>query len=139
MRKLWIFMGFLFLIILGLAIGCAVSYDFRDWVVGGFLSLTGATGQYVLNWWSGVAANPFYQQWHMLIWFAGGVVGTVIFAKILWPRRPGVMKKVPALGTKSVAIREEPRDIVLSESATPTKTKPEEPAKKEVAEPEPAT
>ena len=52
--------------------------------------------------------------------------------KFLWDRRPHIGAVKTALGVKSTAIREEPRDIIITESASPVKTKVEE-EKKEVA------
>jgi len=80
-------MGILFVIVLIIAIGCAVSDAFKVWFVGGMIYIFGQGAITVGDAWANVTANPVYQQWHMLIWFIGGVVGTVIFTKILWPRR----------------------------------------------------
>lgn len=97
MRKFWIFLLVIFLIVFGLAVGCAVSDSFKLWFTDFLLGVSGKTGQAIATWWVGVVANPIYQQWHMLIWFAGGVIGTVIFAKVLWPRAPAVLHKKEAL------------------------------------------
>lgn len=89
MRKVWIFMGILFIIIFGVALGCALSPDiFRPWLVASMASIFGTAAITVNDTWTNISADPVYQQWHMLIWFAGGIIGTIIFTKILWPRRP---------------------------------------------------
>jgi len=94
MRKFWIFMGILFAIVFGIAIGCAVSDPFKVWFSDSMIYVFGTTALTVGGWWTAISANPVYQQWHMLIWFAGGIIGTVIFTKILWPRRPWQTKQV---------------------------------------------
>lgn len=93
MSKFWIFMGILFTIVLLVAVGCAVSDPFKLWFVDGTIFLFGGAAITVIDVWTGISANPIYQQWHMLIWFIGGIVGTVIFTKILWPRRSRLQQK----------------------------------------------
>ena len=44
----------------------------------------------IANAWTGIAANPTYQAWHMLIWFAGGIV-FLFAAQRLISKRPAWM------------------------------------------------
>ena len=88
MRKFWIFMAILFVIVLIIAVGCAVSDSFKTTFGSTMIGMFGTVAVTVGDWWTSINANPVYQQWHMLIWFIGGIIGTVIFTKLLWPRRP---------------------------------------------------
>lgn len=42
--------------------------------------------------WSGVSANPIYQQYHMVLWLVAG--GILVYAvPKLWKKRPAIMRK----------------------------------------------
>jgi len=99
-RKFWIFMLVIFFIVLGFAVACAASDNFKIWFSGTVLGVSGQIGQTIAGWWTSISATPLYQQWHMLIWFAGGVIGTVIVIKA-WSRRPHILPKTKAATSTS--------------------------------------
>jgi hypothetical protein len=86
MRKFWIFMGILFLIVFGITMGCAVSEPFKIWFSGGIIYVFGEAGKIATDQWTGIMATPWYLQWHPLIWVGATIIGAVIFVKALWPR-----------------------------------------------------
>jgi len=86
MRKFWVFMGIMFAIVLTIALLCAWSDEIKAWFAEAAIYIFGGIAVTVGGWAAEISANPVYQQWHMLIWFIGGIIGTVIFTKILWPR-----------------------------------------------------
>jgi predicted lipid-binding transport protein (Tim44 family) len=66
------------------------------------------------------------------VWIIGGVMWLVI-KKYAWDKRPQILKKVSISSGTATVVREEPRDVIMTETASPTKTKPEELKKEEVA------
>lgn len=94
MRKFYLFLGILFVIVFGIAIGCAVSDPFKGWFVNSIVYVFGESGKTFTNMWSGVMATPFYLTWHPLIWIGATIIGVVIFVKALWPRLHGETKQV---------------------------------------------
>jgi len=136
MRKFWIFMAILFAIVFGIAIACAVSDAFKVWFGASMFTIFGQTVVTIGDWWTNISLHPLYQQWHMLIWFAGGVIGTVIFAKILWPRRPKLFqpKAVAPQDYQHVMepslpqsiVEPVPQNIAKPKPAVPVETKQEE-------------
>jgi hypothetical protein len=68
-----------------------------------------------------IAANSWYQLLHPIMWMiAGGLVVTFVW-KALKPHLPASIVK-PA----KVLAREEPRDVIITESPSPTRTVKEE-------------
>jgi len=112
MRKFWIFMGILFAIVFGIAIGCAVSDPFKLWFTGGVIYIFGEAGKTTTRYWDGLMATPFYVQWHPLIWIGITAIGAVIFVKALWPRRPKLLGKTvtPSSLASSINLQREPAE-----------------------------
>ena len=113
MSKTWIFLGIVFGIILVIAIGCAVQPNgFGLWFHNTMLGILGQTWVSISSWWAGVQANPVYMQWHMLIWFVGGVLFTIVWAKVLWSRLPKQVKKVPSTSSlaSKISLQTEPAE-----------------------------
>jgi len=79
-------MGIMFAIVLTIALLCAWSDEIKAWFAEAAIYVFGGIAVTVGGWAAEISVNPVYQQWHMLIWFIGGIIGTVIFTKILWPR-----------------------------------------------------
>ena len=69
-RIFWIFL----IGLVAFLIAVAVYDPLKQAVVAGLTQFGGGTYVALSGWWGGVAASPIYQQWHMLIWFAGGIV-----------------------------------------------------------------
>jgi len=135
MRKFWIFMAILFAVVFIIALACAVSPDwFRPLFVSGAISAFGTVAITINDTWTGIAANPVYQQWHMLIWFIGGIIGTIIFTKVLWPRRPRwkAAPSIPVIHQHRIET-DLPHSVSEPVPETVAKTKPKEEVKAEEA------
>ena len=132
MNKSYLAIGLLFLLVLFFAVALIASPGFATWIRDSIVYWGGKGGAFFVSSWDGIMANPFYQKWHPLIWIGATTGIILLIVKAVWPRAPQAVKKLPglsSLGTHSTAAREEPRDIVVTESATPIKT---EEAKKEI-------
>jgi hypothetical protein len=121
MRKFWVILGIIFVIVLAVAVGCAVSDSFKLWFSDGMLYVFGVGWIFINDKWIIISANPIYQQFHMLIWFIGGIIGTVIFTKILWPKRPKLLQKTTTASSlaEKISLQHEPAE---PEQAPITKT-----------------
>jgi predicted membrane protein len=131
MRKFWIFMGILFLIVFGIAIACAIWHDsFRPWFIDSIGYIFGETGKTFTGWWTGIMETPFYLQWHPLIWVSATIIVIVVAVKAVWPRRPRLFQKTatPSSLASKISLQTEPAE---PEQATSPIVKTEEPQKVE--------
>lgn len=94
MRKLWIFLIIIAVIVLIPVIGCAVSPDgFRPWFIESVSAVGNRIKEGFSSVWATARANPVYQQYHPLIWAVIWIPATLIFVYILWPKRPAIIPK----------------------------------------------
>ena len=116
-----------FIVILGVALGAAFDSGFKQ-AAGDFL--LGIGGQIYLNVagaWENFRLIVTANGTNLLVFFlstliAGGILWVGV-KTLLWDRRPGWMgNKTPTLPTT----REEPRDIIITQSPVPTTQKEKE-------------
>lgn len=96
-----------------------VYRPFGDWVVNGLMAVGGQTAVMIVNAWTPIAANPTYQQIHILIWFAVGMVFMFALMKLAAKRKIPVVSK--ALTPQRTSQYEYPEDVITAENPTPTR------------------
>jgi hypothetical protein len=84
--------------------------------------------------WQALIAIPAFGNYQFLWGIGTGVFVLAFFVTLIkashW-KRPKILSKIAS--KQATTTREEPKDIIITESATPTKSKPEEPKKEEVS------
>jgi len=112
-------------------IGMLANPDFKNLVVNALTQVSASIGATVGNGIAVIQANSFYQAYvgPYLIWYglAGGIILTLVFQHWVSPKVPAIPllhRKTP----KTVA-REEPRDVIMVESPSPTRTATKEETK----------
>src|SRR5271157_1562292 len=117
-----VLMAFIFLIV-------ALLYKpLGDAVSNGLAQATGGASNGIASTWSQIASNPTYQQFHMLIWFIGGIVFTGLVlslhkrGKIPLLRRGQTNTNPPAMGPpQTIIVTQQP----VSSGVKPTQAQPQ--------------
>ena len=89
MRKIWILV-IAVIVFLG---AYGVFPQVRNTVNNAAFAAGGTVATSFSGFWNTVSASPIYQQYHMLIWFVGGIVFLYAFQRLLMPRIPTFKKK----------------------------------------------
>lgn len=104
-------------------IGMLANPDFKNLVVNSLSQVSASIGATVGNGIAVIQANSFYQAYvgPYLIWYGlvGGIILTLVFQHWISPKVPAI----PLLHHKTpkTVAREEPRDVIMVESPSPTK------------------
>lgn len=116
MRKIF---AILLLALIGFLLAIAFYPPLKDAVVSAFYTYGGGTAQAIGGWWGGIIVNPLYQQYHVLIWFVGGMVTTVAFIMLKRKNKIPLLKSKPKEAVPSMG---QPQTIIIRETPVTTGT-----------------
>lgn len=116
MRKIF---AILLLALIGFLLAIAFYPPLKDAVVSAFYTYGGGTAQALGGWWGGIVANPLYQQYHVLIWFVGGMVTLGGFIMLKRKNKIPLLKSKPKETVPSMG---QPQTIIIRETPVTTGT-----------------